>query len=151
MDQSEHPRGGESDQHEAHSSDAPRQSPVRNDTPRAGKQGRFFPLALIPLLVAIISAILFYFDRRVDALEAGANTDPQLVIVDLTQLASTYPQGATTEEVERMMIQANDSLARLSKAGYVVLDSSAVLTAPNNLFLAPDMLLPSSESGDEQQ
>lgn len=65
---------------------------------------------------------------------------PPVVIVDLVMLAKQYPEGASVEEVEKLMLKTNASLLKLRDAGYLVLDAQAVLAAPADLMLSAELM-----------
>lgn len=142
MDRSEQSREGDFDD----SAQAAGQSRFveQGASPPLHSRWGILPIVLVLLLITITCMVAYLTDRRLDALESSLGRASPMVIVDLARLASTYPQGASTEELERLMVEANDKLTRLGEAGYIVLDSSAVLRAPSNLFLGPGSLLPAT-------
>ncbi|MDU7586733.1 MAG: hypothetical protein E7K47_04955 [Acidovorax sp.] len=65
---------------------------------------------------------------------------PPVVVVDFVRLAQQYPEGASAEEVEKLMRKTNAALLKLRDAGYVVLDAQAVLAAPDELLVTSELL-----------
>ena len=63
-----------------------------------------------------------------------------MVVVDFVRLAQQYPEGASAEEVEKLMRKTNAALLKLRDAGYVVLDAQAVLAAPDELLVTSELL-----------
>lgn len=86
--------------------------------------------ALLALALAGSAASIYssYFSRSHD-------DNSKIIIVDFPKIISAYPAGASVEEVERLMVRTNESIVRLRDAGYMVLDSSVVLAAPEYLYL----------------
>lgn len=68
------------------------------------------------------------------------NQTPPVVVVDFAKVASAYPEGASQVEVEKLMVKTNDAIMKLKDAGYLVLDASSVIGAPNDVYLPEDVL-----------
>ena len=68
------------------------------------------------------------------------NQTPPVVVVDFAKVASAYPAGASQAEVERLMVKTNDAILKLKDAGYLVLDASAVVGAPSDVYLPDEVL-----------
>lgn len=60
---------------------------------------------------------------------------PPVVVVDFAKISMSYPQGATEKELEGYMVKTKRSIEKLKKAGYLVLDASNVLAAPEDVYL----------------
>ena len=87
----------------------------------------------------IICGILF---KRVVALET---TQQSFAVVDFTALAERYrTEGATPQQVAQMLANTNRRILELRQQGVAVLDSRAVLTAPEHLYLPTEQLAASS-------
>jgi len=90
------------------------------------------------LCAALIS--FFLLDGYKAELSEKLRHSPPVVVVDFTEIAMNYPEGATVEELEKLMMQTNEAVVKLQSAGYLVLDSSAVLAAPLELYLPEDVI-----------
>jgi hypothetical protein len=65
---------------------------------------------------------------------------PPVVVVDFAAMAMNYPEGATPEEVDRLMMKTNEAVLKLHEAGYLVIDAGAVVAAPDDLYLPEDVI-----------
>lgn len=79
-------------------------------------------------------------DSRHAELDERLLKSPPVVVVDFAKMAMQYPEGATEEEVEALMVQTNDAVIRLREAGYLVLDAGAVVAAPGDVYLPEDLI-----------
>ncbi|TDX26800.1 hypothetical protein DFO67_11565 [Modicisalibacter xianhensis] len=96
---------------------------------------------LIGFLIAIF-AMGYLLNKRLEAVEVAArNANPPMVIIDFAKLVQQYPEGASAEEVNALMQQTNQAIFALQETGMVVLDSSAVMVAPPEMYLSPEMLM----------
>lgn len=66
---------------------------------------------------------------------ADQDSISNIIVVDFAKIVSGYPAGASIDEVELLMVRTNESILRLRDAGFLVIDSSAVLAAPEYLYL----------------
>ncbi|MCB5162651.1 hypothetical protein [Marinomonas algarum] len=64
---------------------------------------------------------------------------PSIAVVDFAKMAMQYPDGATPEQVEDMMSRTKIAIDKLKDAGYIVLDSGAVVAAPEDSYLPEDL------------
>lgn len=102
-------------------------------------------LKTLHLLVAGILVAMFVMGflmhKRIQALELTSDpVNPPIVIIDFAQLVSLYPEGASPEEVEALMVRTNEAIFALQESGLVVLDANAVLAAPTELYLESNTL-----------
>lgn len=99
-------------------------------------------IAVSAILGALGGAALSYFvtEHRISNIHDRLLQSPPVVVVDFAQMAMRYPEGATPEEVEGLMMETNRSVLRLQEAGYLVLDAGAVLAAPFDLYLPQDVV-----------
>lgn len=86
---------------------------------------------VVVFALAASTAFLMYSHFTKPSVDEHSN----IIVVDFTKIVSAYPVGASIEEVEKLMVRTNESILRLKEAGYLVIDSSAVLAAPDYLFL----------------
>lgn len=73
--------------------------------------------------------------KKAQDLEAAVTEIPPVVIVDFARLAMSYPKGISPEQLEQLMLDVNNSIVRLSDAGYLILDAQYVVGAPADLYL----------------
>lgn len=73
-------------------------------------------------------------------IQARLHQTPPVVVVDFVRLATSYPDGASQAEVERLMVKTNDAIVRLKKAGYLVLDAGSILGAPDDVYLPAEAI-----------
>lgn len=67
---------------------------------------------------------------------------PPVAVLDFTSAVATFAQsGGTSEDVERMVQGVDSTVRKLSAAGFLVLDSKAVLSAPKSLYVPQSMIL----------
>lgn len=88
--------------------------------------------ATAALALAVSTGLLW---KKVNTLESEVQASPAVVVVDFMQIAQKYPVGAPEAEIERQMMQVGHAIKRLGEAGYIVLDSSNVLSAPDSALL----------------
>lgn len=84
-------------------------------------------LAAGALAVSVIAG--YFLHDRVSSLEEHA-AGSDVLIVDIGQMATMYPSGASQSELDDMIVRVNEVLQRLSEAGYIIIDRQQVLTAP---------------------
>lgn len=82
----------------------------------------------------------FVLNKQISGLKERLNQTPPVVVVDFAKVASAYPAGASQAEVEELMVKTNDAILKLKNAGYLVLDASAVVGAPNDVYLPDEVL-----------
>lgn len=82
------------------------------------------------VLVACSAFLLFNHFKN-----PPAEDNSKIIVVDFAKVIQSYPDGASAEEVEVLMVRTNESILRLRDAGFIVLDSSAVLAAPDYIYL----------------
>lgn len=86
------------------------------------------------------SGSYFVLNEQISGLKERLNQTPPVVVVDFAKVASAYPAGASQAEVEELMVKTNDAILKLKNAGYLVLDASAVVGAPNDVYLPDEVL-----------
>jgi len=64
-----------------------------------------------------------------------------IVIVDFVALAETYPVGASQDELNTLMLKTSQSVSKLAKEGYVVIDRSNIVRAPEKLNFPTELLI----------
>lgn len=102
-------------------------------------------LLLIGCLLAIF-AMGYLLNERLETLEAASrNANPPMVVIDFAKLVQQYPEGASPEEVNALMQQTNQAIFALQESGMLVLDSSAVMVAPPEMYLSPEMLMQATQ------
>lgn len=88
------------------------------------------------VVVAMNAAGFYYLDQKINK---RLGQIPNIAVVDLTKLASSYPQGATPQEVDALMVQTNNGIMKLKDAGYLVIDAGAVLAAPQDIVVDQEL------------
>lgn len=58
-----------------------------------------------------------------------------VVVVDFMQMALLNKPGTSEEEIEKSLVQVRNNIRDLGEAGFIVLDSTAVLSAPSDAYL----------------
>lgn len=89
-----------------------------------------YGMAAVITGLAVCTGLLW---QKVSKLEVAG--PPALVVVDFMQLAQQYPKDASEQEINRQMALVGDALKKLGDAGYVVLDSKDVVSAPASAYL----------------
>ncbi|QQK62638.1 hypothetical protein FJD32_025035 (plasmid) [Shewanella sp. LC6] len=82
----------------------------------------------------------FVMNEQTASIHERLNQTPPVVVVDFAKVASAYPAGASQEELEKLMVNTNNAILKLKDAGYLVLDASTVVGAPNDLYLPEEVL-----------
>lgn len=123
----------------------------RHETPESGgikKASRSAEQLLVYLMLGIICVLLAIQLYTTRSSESGAMRD--VVIVDFGRIASNYPEGASEEEISRLMVEFNTVLQQLSDAGFIVLDAAAVVSAPRDAYLPDDLILEMMREGNNE-
>lgn len=89
---------------------------------------------LTHLCLAILFCAVSFLGYKVFSMEQ-VNAQPAVLVVDFMAIAEKYPVDATDAEVERQIHQVHNAIQKLADAGYVILDSSNVLKAPESAYL----------------
>lgn len=98
------------------------------------------------LVAAVLGAIggfgssYYVMKTQIENIYARLEQTPPVVIVDFVKVASEYPEGASQEEVEKLMLKTNNAIVKLKEAGYLVIDGSAIVSAPNDVYLPSEVL-----------
>lgn len=67
---------------------------------------------------------------------------PPVAILDFSGAVATFAKsGGTNEDVERMVRGVDETVRKLSGAGFLVLDAKAVLSAPKALYVPQNLIL----------
>lgn len=99
-------------------------------------------IAIAAIIGAIGGAGISHFmaEQRQTNIDERFHKSPPVVVVDFAKMAMQYPEGATQEEVEKLMVKTNDAVVRLREAGYMVLDASAVVAAPEDVYFPEELV-----------
>lgn len=99
-------------------------------------------VALSAVLGAVggVAGSVYYLGNQLNDYENKLSLTPPTMVVDFAQLAMAYPEGASPEDVDALMVQTNNAVMKLKEAGYLVLDSSAVVVAPEDVYLPADIV-----------
>lgn len=90
--------------------------------------------SLTHLCFAILFFAVSFLGYKVFSMEQ-VSAQPAVLVVDFMAIAEKYPVDATDAEVERQIHQVHNAIQKLADAGYVILDSSNVLKAPESAYL----------------
>lgn len=58
-----------------------------------------------------------------------------VVVVDFLQMAMLHEPGASEAQIEQAMVTVRDTIRDLGNAGFIVIDSQAVISAPRDAYL----------------
>jgi len=85
-------------------------------------------LAWPVLLLSALYGFVLAKKEDVQALEAAVRARPAVMVVDVTEvMRANIAKGMSADDA---VMQANASFQRLARAGYIVIDSNAVLASP---------------------
>ncbi|CCW32422.1 hypothetical protein ABLA30_19770 [Xenorhabdus nematophila] len=82
----------------------------------------------------------YVMNEQTASIHERLNQTPPVVVVDFAKVVSAYPAGASPEEVEKLMVKTNKAILKLKNSGYLVLDASAVVGAPSDVYLPEEVL-----------
>jgi len=82
----------------------------------------------------------FVMNKQISNINERLIQTPPIVIVDFAKMASHYPDGASQKKIDEMMVKTNNAIIKLKKAGYLVLDSGAVVSAPSDIYLPEEII-----------
>ncbi len=85
------------------------------------------------ILAALTVAVVFLGYKAYSVEKTTAQ--PAVLVVDLMAMSEKYPADATDAEIERQIHLVHGAIQKLADAGYVILDSSNVLKAPESAYL----------------
>ncbi len=98
------------------------------------------PFAFAVLLGAICGLGNAYLISKLVALQTRIHQSPPIAVIDIVKVVASYPIDAKPEEVEKRIAHTQQSILRLKEAGYLVLDASAVLSAPADIYLNSEVV-----------
>ena len=81
---------------------------------------------------------LWFLGSQLAELRGQQDLSPPIAIIDFVAIQKSYPSDAGEEELERLMVRTNNNLFKLKEAGYLIIDASAVISAPDGLYVPPD-------------
>jgi hypothetical protein len=100
-----------------------------------GKQ--WLSIGLMALVLGLMGGTLAATQRLKEPLQR-LNLITPVFVLDRTRLIQAIPPNATPEQMARAVEDWQRLAAKLSNAGYLVLDSTAVVAAPNDTFVRPE-------------
>ncbi|MBS9424207.1 hypothetical protein [Photorhabdus caribbeanensis] len=92
-------------------------------------------IAAVLGIVGGFGSSYFVMKEQMVSIQNRLNQSPPVVVVDFAKVALSYPAGASQEEIEKLMVKTNNAILKLKEAGYLVLDASAVIGAPSDVYL----------------
>ncbi|MDV5728064.1 hypothetical protein [Klebsiella pneumoniae] len=80
----------------------------------------------------------YVMSEQTASIHQRLNQTPPVVVVDFA--SGVGVSAGASGEVERLMVKTNDAILKLKDAGYLVLDASAVVGAPSDVYLPDEVL-----------
>lgn len=81
------------------------------------------------------------FEQYMTRIDRRLLQSPPVVVVDFAKIAvESYPKGAATSEIESLLVKTNNAVTKLKNAGYIVIDSEAVVAAPKAVYFPDDLV-----------
>src|SRR5690554_1322643 len=98
----------------------------------------------IPVVVSAVVAIgcTFAYDRLFRESPVAAMASSPTLVLSLEDWIKEIPANATPEKMEEVFFKARQSAQVAARAGYVVVDESNVIAAPQSARLLPGMFEP---------
>lgn len=97
-------------------------------------------LAAVLGALAGVAGSYFLMQQQLAPLHARLDHTPAVVVVDFAKVVASYPEGAEESDLEQLMVNTNNAIVRLREAGYLVLDASSILAAPEDVYLPPELI-----------
>jgi hypothetical protein len=106
---------------------------------------RILDIFVSAMVSAVITLALaqYLYGVRLAQLETATENRPPMVVLDYLILAKTMPNGTTPEELNRQMVNLTMQASQYKEAGYIVLNSEAIIGSPESIIIKPDLSLPS--------
>lgn len=116
--------------------------PKEVDTAGVEKKMSLNGIVIATVMGALLGggASWFATKHQITELQNRLSQTPPIVVVDFGKIALTYPSGASPEQMDKLMVKTNNAVAKLKDAGYLILDSSSVLAAPNDVYLPTEVI-----------
>jgi hypothetical protein len=102
----------------------------------AGKT-QWLSMTLLAAVVGLLSGTLSAYQLLKVPMQRLNLTTPVFVL-DRARLIQALPPNATPEQMARTVDDWQRLAAKLSEAGYLVLDSTAVVAAPDDVYVRPE-------------
>ena len=96
-----------------------------------------------------IAGSYLLFSKKINDLTAKVDAIPPMVVVDFALLATKYV-GLDQDEIEAILLESNNDILKLKNAGFLVIDGSSVIGAPDDLYLPLDKYQPKYQSSTEK-
>src|SRR5690625_1967445 len=105
--------------------------------------------ALTGALLALLIALPVTYKYIEDKLDGVAANQHKIAAIDFSAiLAAQAEQGASESEISEAVTQLNAVVGNLTASGFIVLDGSSVLSAPEDIFISNDLLSEVFTSGE---
>jgi len=101
----------------------------------AGKQ--WLGIGLMALVLGLMGGTIVAIQMLKAPLQR-LNLITPVFVLDRARLIQTIPPNATPEQMARTVEEWQRLAAKLSNAGYLVLDSTAVVAAPDDTYVRPE-------------
>ncbi len=95
-------------------------------------------------LAAVLSMVLGFGNAclifKLVTLQTRIYLSPPIAVIDIAKIVASYPQEASSAEIEKHMAKTRQSVMKLQKAGYLILDANTVVSAPADIYLDVEAL-----------
>lgn len=96
---------------------------------------------LLACLFVLVLVLAYFFHTRLSALEAQGTLAENILIIDYQSVFAGLPEDVTGEQANEIFNRVHERILALQDAGYIVLDSNAVLAAPVEYRIEGSFLL----------
>tara|TARA_R110002051_G_scaffold325827_2_gene431773 strand:- start:3195 stop:3551 length:357 start_codon:yes stop_codon:yes gene_type:complete len=112
-----------------------------NNSDRRTSGGSIANTVVVCMFVLVL-VMGFFLHNRIGALESQSiGVADSVLIIDYQSLFAGLPEDITGEQANEIFNRVHERILALQDAGYIVLDSNAVLAAPAELRLDGTLLL----------
>lgn len=91
------------------------------------------------LIIIALAIFVFNLKNKVNDLSAELSMRPPVIVIDYTNIVKSLPD-STPETTEKALLATKELLTKLKDAGYVVLNSQSVATAPDDNFVPSSLI-----------
>ena len=94
-------------------------------------------IVLIGFSLGMVGGSLVSYQMLKAPLQRLSMTTP-LFVLDRAKLIQALPPNATAEQMANAVADWKKLSAKLSSAGYLVIDATAIIAAPDDVYVRPD-------------
>lgn len=114
----------------------------KTKNPGSRKSGSSVAGTLVLCMFILVLVMGYFLHTRIAALESQrTELIDSVLIIDYQSLFAGLPEDITGEQANEVFNRVHERILALQDAGYIVLDSNAVLAAPSELRLDGTLLL----------